>query len=506
MATFTDPGGVEVLSDYTAMVDWGDGSSSIGTITESGGVFTVQGSHTYAEESADNHAGSNPYEITVTISHEDASPDATVASVAEVADPAVIAAGGFTVSATEGAASGPQTVATFTDPGGVEVLSDYTAMVDWGDGSSSIGTITESGGMFTVQGSHIFAEDGSFPVLTTISHEDAPNATAASTATVAEGAITATGVPVNGFEFSSPTNVPVATFTHANGIEPASDYSATIDWGDGTTSTGTISLSGGVYTVSGSHMYTDENNYTVTVQIQDNSGEGGAGASATVSTTATILEELLPDGSRGTPNERFISELYRDLLNRPVDSGGLASWNAMLNAGVSRTDIAFQIEQTTEYVNDVVEGLYQQYLGRAADPGGLAYYSSLIQAGVTIEQVSAMITASNEFFADQGGTGVDFIDGLYEDALGRQAGPSSVAYFSAQLAGGVTREEVADEVFSSQEYLNDVVSQAYESLLDRPADAAGQAGWVSLLNAGGTDQQVYAGLCGSQEYYDKTVP
>lgn len=412
------------------------------------------------------------------------------------------------VSMTEGTAS-PVTVGTFTDIGGPEPQGNYTAMIDWGDGTSSAGSITESGSTFTVQGSHAYAEDGSFPLVVTVDDDNGitlVSSTANSNATVAEGAITATGVPVNGFEFSPPTNVPVATFTHANGIEPASDYSATIDWGDGTTSAGTISLSGGVYTVSGSHMYTDENNYTVTVQIQDNGPGEGAGASATASTTATILEELLPDGSRGTPNQRFISELYRDLLNRPVDPGGLAHWNGMLDAGVSRTDIAFQIEQTTEYVNDVVQGLYQQYLNRAADPGGLSYYASLMQAGATIEQVAADIAASDEFFADQGGTNADFVNGLYQDALGRDAGPGGLAYFTGQLAGGVTREQVAGEVLSSQEYRNDVVSQAYEHLLDRPADPAGQAGWVSVLNAGGTDQQVYAGMCGSQEFYNKTVP
>ena len=52
------------------------------------------------------------------------------------------------------------------------------------------------------------------------------------------------------------TNFAVATFTHANGVEPASAFTATINWGDGKTSTGTITQSGTTYTVSGSHRYT----------------------------------------------------------------------------------------------------------------------------------------------------------------------------------------------------------------------------------------------------------
>jgi hypothetical protein len=361
--------------------------------------------------------------------------------------------------------------------------------------------------VYTVQGSHTFAEDAHAPIQVMLSHESAPGATVESSAEVSDGAIVATGVAVNGFEFSSPTNVPVATFTHADGMEPAANFSATIDWGDGSSSAGTVSLAGGVYTVSGSHMYTDERNYGVTVQIQDISGEDGDGSSATVATTAAILEQLLPDGSQGTANQRFISELYRDLLGRQVDSGGLASWNADLGAGESRTEIAFQITQTTEYINDEVGRLYQQYLHREADPGGLSYYSSLMQAGATIEQVAAMIAASDEFFTDQGGgTNDGFLNAVYEDALDRPADPSGLAYYNSQLSAGASREQVVDEILSSQEYRNDVVSQAYEELLDRQADPAGQAGWVSVLNAGGTDQQVYAGMCGSQEYYDKTLP
>src|SRR5207237_10646397 len=124
------PGGVGCVRDYTAAIIRGDGTAaSRGVLTFSGGVFTVQGSHIYAEESAADHAGSTPYTITVTLSHE-AAPTATATSTATVADPAVVATGGFVVTATEGAASGSQTVATFTDPGGAEVVGDYAASIN----------------------------------------------------------------------------------------------------------------------------------------------------------------------------------------------------------------------------------------------------------------------------------------------------------------------------------------------------------------------------------------
>ena len=50
----------------------------------------------------------------------------------------------------------------------------------------------------------------------------------------------------------------VATFTHANGVEPASNFVATINWGDNSTSTGTVTKSGTTYSVTGSHTLLEE--------------------------------------------------------------------------------------------------------------------------------------------------------------------------------------------------------------------------------------------------------
>jgi uncharacterized repeat protein (TIGR01451 family) len=59
----------------------------------------------------------------------------------------------------------------------------------------------------------------------------------------------------------------VATFTHANGLEPTGAFQATINWGDGKTSTGTITLSGTTYSVSGSHRYSKPGTHTVTTTV-----------------------------------------------------------------------------------------------------------------------------------------------------------------------------------------------------------------------------------------------
>src|SRR5581483_3814488 len=61
-----------------------------------------------------------------------------------------LTASGKPISITEGKTfSG--TVATFTDPGPAAAASSYTALITWGDGQTSPGTVTAlGGGQFSV--------------------------------------------------------------------------------------------------------------------------------------------------------------------------------------------------------------------------------------------------------------------------------------------------------------------------------------------------------------------
>ena len=497
VATFTDPAGAESLKNYSADVNWGDGTSttsgviSVNAVTH---VFTVTGLHAYTDEGT--------FTMHVTLRHGTAN-DVTVASTATVSDPAVIGAGGFTYKATVGGASTSQTVATFTDPAGAESLKNYSADVNWGDGTSptsGVIAVNSQTHVFTVTGQHAYANGGTFAIHVTLHHGTASDVTETNTANVSSAsAIALSGTAVNGFEFSPLVNVVVATFT-ASGTPSTNTFSATIGWGDGVTSSGSISLSSGTYTVTGSHTYHDENTYSMSVTIT------GGGLTTAVTPKATILEELLPDGTRGTPNERFISEVYRDFLGRKVEAGGLAVWSGFLAAGNTRAELVSEVESSIEYETDTVDMLYERYLHRAADAGGQSGFTNLIAHGDTIEQIAALIAGSPEFFSTQGGgTNDGFLVALYLDALGRPIDSQDEAMWSAKLASGTSRTSVATNILSNQEYRQDVVALDYGQLLDRLAEPAGLDVWVNELAGGATDQQISAAIASSDEYFLKTA-
>lgn len=206
-----------------------------------------------------------------------------------------ISANGTSINATEGAPFSGQ-VATFTDPDKASLATDYTATIDWGDGTAtSAGTITGTMGMFTVNGDHTYAEEGSYKVAVTISDTDcaANTATAHSTASVADAALHAqcASPPVSTQSFNGPT----ATFIDDNAGATSADFSATINWGDGSSSAGTITggPGPGPYTVTGSHTYAKTGSFTITTAIAD---DGGATATA----TCTVLVGAFPTANGGT--------------------------------------------------------------------------------------------------------------------------------------------------------------------------------------------------------------
>src|SRR5213079_2767429 len=106
------------------------------------------------------------------------SPSTTIA----ISDPAVVATAGPTINGAENSSANVVLLATFTDPGGPEALTEYSADVNWGDGTplDTSAFILTNGSQFFVFGSHLFTEESpvaGFTVTTTIHHasEVAPN-------------------------------------------------------------------------------------------------------------------------------------------------------------------------------------------------------------------------------------------------------------------------------------------------------------------------------------------
>jgi len=188
-------------------------------------------------------------------------------------------------------------VGTFIDTNTSLTVADFNATINWGDGIASTGTISTMGlaGSFTVSGTHNYAPDeGSFAVTATLTDTAGTGATATVTDPfmVTEGdAFAGAGTMFSanpGTAFSGA----VATFTDTNPNIVLSDFNATINWGDGTASAGTLTLSNGLFTVTGDHTYAAANTYPVSVTLAD---DAPGTASTTVTSTANVGVSSTPE-------------------------------------------------------------------------------------------------------------------------------------------------------------------------------------------------------------------
>jgi hypothetical protein len=90
----------------------------------------------------------------------------------------------------------------------------------------------------------------------------------------------------------------VATFSDSDPLGTAKDFTATINWGDGHLTNGTIQASGGAFTVSGTNTYARTGKFPVSVDIADfGGGPGIAGSSPTLSVTNSAVVGPAPGGT-----------------------------------------------------------------------------------------------------------------------------------------------------------------------------------------------------------------
>jgi hypothetical protein len=237
VATFADSDANWEGTDFTATINWGDGASYQGAISGSLGSFTVAGDHTY------DSPGIYTFQISVT----DGYTTVTATGTATVNDSTIAVSGGVEEGVVvDTTATG--TWASFSDSNLTTISGDYTATINWGDGSSSTGAVTGSDGEFIISGSHIYANDGTDTVTITLADQGGSTFTTART-------VYSTAQVGDMYAGESAT-ITLASFTVADSTEPASAYTAIVNWGDGSaTSAATVSGSGGVFTVVGSHLY-----------------------------------------------------------------------------------------------------------------------------------------------------------------------------------------------------------------------------------------------------------
>jgi hypothetical protein len=172
------------------------------------------------------------------------------------------------------------TIGSFTDTD--PDATSWTATVDYGDGTGAQQILVNSNQTFSLN--HFYADNGSFTITVSITNNQGEIGIQTTSVTVNNiipniGPINAPSTPI---QVNTSINAS-ASFTDS-GINDT--HTATWNWGDGNSSTGTVRESNGSGTVSDTHIYTTPGVYTITLTITDKDG----GASTTSYQYITVYD------------------------------------------------------------------------------------------------------------------------------------------------------------------------------------------------------------------------
>jgi hypothetical protein len=329
VAKFTDTGnnaGANTdcsANRYTAVINWGDATTSNGVVScelnsdnVPTGIFDVKGTQTYAD--------SGNYNIVVSVTDNGGTAPVTKSAQTDTALINDVELGRDLDNANrdrspfvrvEGASlmvavaffdrnnAFPVTEGPSFDPG-------ITATIDWGDGSA-VQSVKPTDpptdfcdscfGDAYVSGTHVYDATKlpitHYSITVTAKDDGGSTATDSFSVNVSDAKLTAGAAKsfvATGAQSSSPV---VASFTDAAGSQAkAADYTATIKWGDGTTSAGTATqTAAGAFDVSGTHTYSTAGTKSLTITVTDEEGQ-------TLSMSATATVPALPTtGQPKTP-------------------------------------------------------------------------------------------------------------------------------------------------------------------------------------------------------------
>jgi hypothetical protein len=332
-ATFSDAGSRDT---HNATIDWGDGQVEAGVIAEApfgppgspGGMQgTISGSHVYADD--------GEYVVTITLTDDDgaqATGQATFTVFAANADPAVDAGPNITVN--EGDLV--TLPAAFTDAG---TADHHSASVNWGDGEASDAEVTESpfgppgdpaGMSGAVSATHTYFDNGIYTGSVSVSDDDGGTGSDGFTVTVRNVAPIVTAGP----DQSVDEGATVTVAGHFTDPGVGDTHTATINWGDGTVENAQIVLGESGRIAFGSHLYVDDNVYTVTLSVRDNDGDEGSDSLLVTVRNTPPVTDAGPDRSvsEGVPLTLLAS--FTDLGAGDVHHGSIDWGDGTFTAGI----------------------------------------------------------------------------------------------------------------------------------------------------------------------------
>jgi hypothetical protein len=412
VATFTDGDPAATTASFTAMINWGDGTApTAGTIVAGvGSLFSVTGSHQYLEQAP---APGYTFPVTVTVTD-------TAANI-------------INKSIAGGSTTGGSTLLTLPSTAGLSVGMLVTGPVAAGIPVGTVIASLSSATTVTLSNAAANPASGTFNfasgVFVTNSLASAPDAS-----------LTATSVPI------APANPQVGTtfshalanFTDADPNGTLTDYSVTVNWGDGSSSIAnnnnpTVTVTGNTTTTSASVLNLSSTTGIVTgMTVTGPNIPAGTTVTSVATNTVTLSSPattqgsgtfvftLSTTGSTGTTNVLALSSIAgissgmtvagpniptgTTVLSVSSSTSSVTLSNSATAAGTGTFTFTQSVSGSTNYAANVLSGL----TSTAGIVAGMTVIGPNIPAGTFVTSVLDGTTLTLSSPATLSATGQSF--------------------------------------------------------------------------------------------------
>ena len=197
----------------------------------------------------------------------------------------------------------------------------------------------------------------------------------------------------------------------------------------------------------------------------------------------------------------FVQQLYRNVLGREADTGGLANWLAYLNGGATRGQVVVGFSESDEFKGNMANQveiirLYYLLLRRMPTATELQSWLAFLRGDDQTDTLYSLGFPS-------GLSDTDYVQAVFSGFLRRDADAGALSAFGGALeAGTFTHGSLVDALLGSAEFTQYVapVSRLYMAAFHRVPDAGGLDNWVTYVRAGNPLQSAAAAFVASQEF------
>jgi hypothetical protein len=325
--------------------------------------------------------------------------------------------------------------------------SIFTAAIAWGDNSPDVFVTpvpdASQPGLYDVDAAHVYDTAGPHVVQVSVADTSGDLVSGVGVASIAP-VIVPVGLVVSATAGTPLSNVTVGSFGLFGTTAPAGGFQATINWGDGATTAGTVKLNTTtmLYDVVGSHTYGAAGTDTITVTLLPSAMTPGAqitskavvAAAAATTPTITPVGQVVP-ATAGVPLSNVtVGSFAYSGTPPPGGFQAIIAWgDGTTTAGTVTFDAStmlYNVVGSHTYKTGGTEPITVAILASATTPAASIASTAIVTPTVTV----IPFTGGLNYLSDTGSSDTDGITADNQPTFSGTGAPYSIVRLFAQGA------------------------------------------------------------------------